>query len=88
MIILGALIGVMGATVNPFSIGVAADVAAVPLGDGIGLRLVLWVLLTVIAIVFVLRYAARCVGTRALRWSGSTSPRNRARCRPGRRSTP
>ncbi len=59
MIILGALIGVMGATVNPFSIGVAADVADVPLGDGIGLRLVLWVLLTVLAIAFVLRYAAR-----------------------------
>jgi uncharacterized ion transporter superfamily protein YfcC len=59
MIILGALIGVMGATVNPFSIGVAADVAAVPLGDGIALRLVLWVLLTLIAIAFVLRYAAK-----------------------------
>ena len=39
MIILGALVGVMAATVNPFSIGVAASEAGVSLGDGIGLRL-------------------------------------------------
>ncbi len=39
MIIIGALIGVMGATVNPFSIGVAAGEAGVSIGDGIVLRL-------------------------------------------------
>jgi uncharacterized ion transporter superfamily protein YfcC len=59
MIILGALIGVMAATVNPFSIGVAANEAGVSLGEGIGLRLLLWVVLTVMAVGWVLRYAAR-----------------------------
>jgi uncharacterized ion transporter superfamily protein YfcC len=59
MIILGALIGVMAATVNPFSIGVAANEAGVSLGDGIGLRLLLWVVLTAMAVGWVLRYAAR-----------------------------
>jgi uncharacterized ion transporter superfamily protein YfcC len=59
MIILGALIGVMGATVNPFSIGVASGEARVSLGDGLGLRLLLWVLLTSMAIGWVLRYAAK-----------------------------
>ncbi len=49
----------MGATVNPFSIGVAAGEANVSIGDGIVLRLILWVLLTSMAVAWVLRYAAR-----------------------------
>ena len=59
MIILGALVGVMGATVNPFSIGVAAGEARVSIGDGLGLRLLLWALLTAMAIAWVLRYAGK-----------------------------
>ncbi|MGV1037273.1 MAG: YfcC family protein [Candidatus Nanopelagicales bacterium] len=59
MIIIGALVGVMGATVNPFSIGVAAGEAGTSIGDGIVLRLILWVLLTGLAIGWVLRYAAK-----------------------------
>ena len=59
MIILGALTGVMAATVNPFSIGVAAGEAGVSIGDGIGLRAVLWVVLTAMAVGWVLRYAAK-----------------------------
>ena len=59
MIILGALVGVMGATVNPFSIGVAAGEAGVSIGDGIVLRVILWVVLTAMSIGWVLRYAAR-----------------------------
>ena len=42
MIIIGAMIGVMGATVNPFSIGVAAGEAGVSIGEGIVLRVILW----------------------------------------------
>lgn len=59
MIILGALVGVMAATVNPFSIGVAAGEAGVSIGEGIGLRLLLWALLTGMAVAWVLRYAQR-----------------------------
>jgi uncharacterized ion transporter superfamily protein YfcC len=59
MIVLGALIGVMAATVNPFSIGVAANEAGVSIGDGIVLRMLLWVVLTTMAVGWVLRYAAR-----------------------------
>jgi uncharacterized ion transporter superfamily protein YfcC len=59
MIILGALVGVMAATVNPFSIGVAASEAGVSIGEGIGLRLLLWVVLTAMAVGWVLRYAMR-----------------------------
>ncbi len=49
----------MASTVNPFSIGVASGEAGVSIGDGIVLRVVLWVLLTAIAVAFVLRYAAK-----------------------------
>jgi len=59
MIIVGALIGVMAATVNPFSIGVASGEAGVSIGDGIVLRLLLWPILTGISIAFVLRYAKK-----------------------------
>ena len=59
MIIIGALVGVMGSTVNPFAIGVASGEAGVSIGDGIALRLILWVVLTAMAIAFVLRYAAK-----------------------------
>jgi uncharacterized ion transporter superfamily protein YfcC len=46
MIIVGALTGVMGATVNPFSIGIASGEAGVSIGDGIVLRRLLWPILT------------------------------------------
>jgi uncharacterized ion transporter superfamily protein YfcC len=59
MVILGALTGVMGATVNPFSIGVAAGEAGVSIGEGIALRVLLWVVLTAMSVAWVLRYAAR-----------------------------
>ena len=59
MIIMGALVGVMASTVNPFSIGVAAGEAGVSLGDGLGLRMLLWVVLTSMAVAWVLRYAAK-----------------------------
>lgn len=65
MIILGALVGVMAATVNPFSIGVAANEAGASLGEGIGLRMLLWVVLTAMAVGWVLRYAARVRRDRA-----------------------
>lgn len=58
-IILGALVGSMASTVNPFSIGVASGEAGVSIGDGIALRVVLWVVLTALAIVYVVRYAQR-----------------------------
>jgi uncharacterized ion transporter superfamily protein YfcC len=59
MIILGAMIGVMAATVNPFSIGVAAGEAGVSIGDGLGLRIIMWVVLTAMAVGWVVRYAGK-----------------------------
>ncbi len=59
MIIVGASTGAMASTVNPFSIGVASGEADVSIGDGIVLRLILWVVLTGVATAWVVRYGQR-----------------------------
>ncbi|SEE73091.1 YfcC family protein [Jiangella alba] len=59
VIIVSISVGAMGSTVNPFSIGVASGEAGVSIGDGIVLRIVLWVSMTAIGIAYVLRYAQR-----------------------------
>ncbi len=59
LIMVGAGIGTLASTVNPFATGVASDAAGVPLGEGIGLRLLMYVVLTALAVAYVLRYAAR-----------------------------
>ena len=59
IIFLGAGAGVIASTVNPFSTGVASDAAGVSIGDGIGLRIALWVVLVPLAIGYVLWYARR-----------------------------
>jgi uncharacterized ion transporter superfamily protein YfcC len=57
IIMVGAGTGTMASTVNPFATGVASDAAGVALGDGIGLRLIMYVVMTAIALLYVLRYA-------------------------------
>jgi uncharacterized ion transporter superfamily protein YfcC len=59
VILLGAGIGVLGSTVNPFATGIASDFADTTLSDGLALRLVLLVGGLVLGIGFVLRYAER-----------------------------
>ncbi len=59
VILLGAGIGVLGSTVNPFATGIASGFADVPISDGLGLRLVILVVGLAAGIWFVLRYADR-----------------------------
>ena len=58
-ILVGAGIGVLASTVNPFATGVASDAAGISIGDGIGLRLVMYVVLVPLGVLYVLRYARR-----------------------------
>ncbi|MGP3987012.1 YfcC family protein [Streptomyces sp. 3N207] len=58
-IILGAGIGVLCSTVNPFATGVASSAADISLGDGIALRALMWLVLTAVTIGYVVRYARR-----------------------------
>jgi uncharacterized ion transporter superfamily protein YfcC len=59
IIFLGAGTGVLASTVNPFATGVASDAAGIPISDGLGLRAAMLVVLTTVAILYVLRYAKR-----------------------------
>ncbi|MCX4646134.1 MULTISPECIES: YfcC family protein [unclassified Streptomyces] len=58
-IILGAGIGVLCSTVNPFATGVASSAADISLGDGIILRFLMWIVLTAVTVTYVIRYAKR-----------------------------
>src|SRR5579872_1378426 len=59
MIMVGAGVGTLASTVNPFATGVASDGAGIPLGNGIGLRILMYFVLTAVAVAYVLRYARR-----------------------------
>ncbi|MGZ8735989.1 MAG: YfcC family protein [Nocardioides sp.] len=58
-ILVGAGIGVLASTVNPFATGVASDAAGISIGDGIGFRFLMYVVLVPLGVLFVLRYAKR-----------------------------
>jgi uncharacterized ion transporter superfamily protein YfcC len=59
IIFLGAGAGVIGSTVNPFSTGVASDAAGISIGEGMGLRIALWLVVVALGIGYVIRYARR-----------------------------
>lgn len=56
---IGAGAGFAGAFLNPFTIGIAQGIAEVPLFSGIEYRIVVWLIITSTAILFVTRYAKR-----------------------------
>nr|WP_283777706.1 YfcC family protein [Sansalvadorimonas sp. 2012CJ34-2] len=59
VILLGSGIGVLSSTVNPFATGIASGFAGLQIGDGIGLRALMFVILEGAAIFYVMRYAAK-----------------------------
>jgi uncharacterized ion transporter superfamily protein YfcC len=59
MCYVAAGLGFAGATLNPFTIGIAQGLSDLPLFSGLGYRLFCWVLITATGIFFVLRYAAK-----------------------------
>lgn len=59
IILIGAGIGVLGSTINPFATTIASNAAAIPFTDGLGLRLVLLIGGWIICSAYVMRYAAR-----------------------------
>ncbi|MEV5378265.1 Na+/H+ antiporter NhaC family protein [Streptomyces nondiastaticus] len=59
VIMVGAGVGTLASTVNPFATGVASDSAGIGTGDGIVLRLLMWASLTALAAWYLVRYANR-----------------------------
>ena len=57
VIMLGAGIGVIGSTVNPFATGIAAGFAGISLGEGILLRIGILAVSLIVTIIYVMRYA-------------------------------
>ena len=59
VILLGAGVGTMASTINPFATGVASGSADIGIGEGLGLRLLMYVVLTAVTIAYVAHYARR-----------------------------
>jgi len=55
----GVATGFAAAILNPFSLGIAQDIAEVPLYSGIPFRIVTFVVFETIAIIYVMRYAGK-----------------------------
>ncbi|ELY4221449.1 YfcC family protein [Cronobacter sakazakii] len=58
-VLLGAGIGTLGSTINPFATVIAANAAGIPFTSGIWLRMALLVIGWVICVLWVMRYARR-----------------------------
>ncbi|PKE32521.1 C4-dicarboxylate ABC transporter [Rahnella sp. AA] len=58
-VLLGAGIGTLGSTINPFATVIAANAAGIPFTSGIGLRAVILVAGWLICVVWVMRYARK-----------------------------
>jgi len=59
MCFIGAGIGFAGCLLNPFTLGIAQEIAGLQLFSGIEYRLIIWSVINIVAIGYVLRYAAR-----------------------------
>ena len=56
---LGLAAGFAGATLNPFTVGIAQSIAELPLYSGLGYRVIIWVVSTTVMIGFIMRYAQK-----------------------------
>ncbi len=59
LVYVAAHVGFAGAILNPFTIGIAQDIAGLPMFSGIEYRFFCWIVLTTLTIVIVLVYAGR-----------------------------
>lgn len=59
VVIMGAGIGTLCSTVNPFATGIASGFAGISLGDGMILRVMMFIVFEIVAILYVMSYASR-----------------------------
>jgi uncharacterized ion transporter superfamily protein YfcC len=59
IVFVGAGLGFAGAILNPFTIGIAQDIAELPLFSGLGYRIFCWIVINTVGIAFILIYASR-----------------------------
>jgi len=56
-ILIGAGLGVLSSTINPFATGIASEMAGLSMSDGMGVRLILFIVTYIIGATYVSRYA-------------------------------
>ncbi len=71
--LVGAGAGFAGAFLNPFTVGVAQDIAGLPVFSGLGYRLVVWAVLTTITVIYIVLWSRRRKGLTANDDQPSTS---------------
>ncbi len=54
-----AALGFAGAMLNPFTIGIAQGIAGIPLFSGLEYRFFCWIIINIVGISYILRYASR-----------------------------
>lgn len=59
MVYVASNVGFSGAILNPFTIGIAQNIAEIPMFSGIEYRFICWLVLNIICVTFVLLYARR-----------------------------
>ncbi len=59
IIFVGAGTGIVASTVNPFATGVASDAAGIAISEGLILRVLMWLVLVPVGVLYVLWYAKR-----------------------------
>jgi uncharacterized ion transporter superfamily protein YfcC len=57
--LVGANAGFASAFMNPFTVGVAQGIVGLPLFSGLEFRLILWMIMTTVTVLFMARYAAK-----------------------------
>jgi uncharacterized ion transporter superfamily protein YfcC len=57
--LVGAGAGFAGAFLNPFTVGVAQDIAGLPVFSGLGYRLVVWAVITAITVLYIVLWSRR-----------------------------
>ncbi|WP_040212918.1 YfcC family protein [Clostridium polynesiense] len=57
MSFIGATVGFSAAMLNPFTVGIAKGIAETPIKAGIAYRTVVWIIMTILAIVYLMYYA-------------------------------
>ena len=71
IVTVGASVGFTAGILNPFTVGVAQSIAELPTFSGMGFRIVLFVVLYIVAVIYVYRYAKKVKNNPSLGFYGN-----------------
>ncbi|KRF52565.1 C4-dicarboxylate ABC transporter permease [Bacillus sp. Soil768D1] len=77
IVILGASVGFSSAVMNPFTVGIAQEIAELPMFSGIVFRIVIFIVLYLAAVIYVYRYASKVKGDSSLGFYGNFQQKNK-----------